>query len=146
MPLPTLRLSATALAAILPLAAGACASYGDPDPIADDPDPIVAECPDTRGFQAFVNAMPGPNDNPTLIVTGEAWLEQGIDAALRPVGPNTEDPARYRFDLEARAGSGIGGWTALRGEASRVAQSYDEVYVTCGGAVVARVTDVETAY
>ena len=133
------RLATITLTAVLPLAIGGCATPGDPGPIA-------AACPETRNFEAFVNAMPGPNDNPTLIVTGEAWLERGVTASLRPVGPDADDPARYRFALEAGTGDGDGGWTELRGEASRVAQSYDEVYVTCDGEVVARVTGVETAY
>lgn len=128
-----------------PLALAACETVEDLDPI-DGDDPVAMTCPDTRNFQAFVNAMPGPNANPTLIVTGEAYLSRGMDAQLRAAGPNAQEPRRYRFELETRPGNRQTGWAELRGEASGVAQGYDEVYVTCDGRVIARVTEVQTAY
>ena len=102
-----------------PLALAACETVEDLDPIDDDP--VAMTCPETRNFQAFVNAMPGPNSNPTLIVTGEAYLAEGMNARLSPAGPNAQDPGRYRFELETRSGYQQPGWAELRGEASGVA-------------------------
>lgn len=135
--LPT-RLLAAALPASL-LAAG-CATTEPGEPIA----PPV--CPtETRGWTAWVSAMPGPGATPTLIVQGEVLLPAGAEAKLT-VGPTDRMmPPGQRVALSVAAADRAGGWQQVRLDLSPALPAYSSVIVGCDGNTVATISPVEVA-
>ncbi|HVR90540.1 MAG TPA: hypothetical protein VHG29_05545 [Novosphingobium sp.] len=105
----------------------------------------AANCPETRGWAAWINDMPGPGATPTLIVAGEAKLPAGTVAILTPGPTDRMMPPGQRFTLVLRKGSGPGGWQPVRGEIKPALPDYREVIVGCGGAIVARISPIEKA-
>ena len=113
---------------------------------ADGTEGAAAACPETRGWAAWVNLMPGPGATPTLIVTGEARVRAGSTVALT-VGPTDRMmPPGQRFALNVVNGGGVAGWRAVRGEVKSALPDYREVIVGCDGVTVARISPVEKAY
>lgn len=110
------------------------------------PDPI-ATCPDqTRGWTAWINAMPGPGATPTLIVTGEAFVPAGTAATLSAGPTDRMMPPSQRFTLALSSRPDApGGWQQVRGEITPALAQYRSVIVGCDGEAVATITDIQTA-
>lgn len=137
-----MRLKALSILAIAaPLAAGLTACATTPEDNAAAP-----ACPATRGWAAWINAMPGPDAVPTLIVTGEADVPAGQVATLT-VGPTDRMmPPGQRFTLSLEPGSGPAGWQQVRAEIKPALPAYGSVIIGCDGQEVARITDIQTAH
>ncbi len=114
-----------------------------------DPDTVNASyCPwETRGWKAWVNAMPGPDAQPTLIVMGEAHVPAGWRAVLIPGPTDRMMPPGQRFSVAMTADeASAGGWMEVRGEIRPALMEYRAVIIGCAGEAVATVEDVETVY
>lgn len=106
----------------------------------------VPACPQTRNWVAWVDAMPGPDKEPTLIVEGEIDLPAGQAATLVAGPTDRMSPPGQRFALTLAPGTGVGGWQKVRGELKPALTLYDAVIVGCEGETVTRIEDVTTAY
>ncbi len=109
--------------------------------------PPVATCPsETRGWTAWISAMPGPNATPSLIVTAEAFVPAGTAATLSAGPTDRMMPPSQRFTLALSSRPDApGGWQEVRGTISPALAEYRSVMVGCGDAVVATITDIQTA-
>jgi len=106
----------------------------------------ASSCPETRGWTAHINAMPGPGAVPTLIVSGQANVPAGRTATLA-VGPTDRMmPPGQRFTLSLTPSSAPSGWQEVRGEIKPALSSYSSVIIGCEGQEVARITDIQTAH
>lgn len=116
------------------------------------PPPSRSDCPivGSSDWAAFVNAMPGPNARPKLIVTGKVRTPTGgYNVGLR-LGPVAEShPVQVTVRLHA---------TPPDGPASQAIATHDvrgswpmsdpvgSVTIRCGSQVVKRISPVETAH
>lgn len=132
------RLAPTLSGFILAGSLAACA------PLADEAAPAV-KCPPTRGWTAFINAMPGPGAVPTLIVTGEVEVPQGQAASLLAGPTDRMMPPGQRFALSLVPGGGTGGWREVRAEIKPALPAYREVLIACDGNEIGRISPVEVA-
>lgn len=118
----------------------------------------VTTCPQTRNWAAWINAMPGPGDGPTLIVVGEVELPAGTVARLERGPTDRMMPPGQRFTLHleasvetgaetgAKAGGGAGGWQPVRAEIVPAQMQYRSVMIGCNEQAIAEITDVKVAY
>lgn len=111
-----------------------------------------ADCPviDSRDWKAWVNAMPGPGAEATLIVEGAvdmptpgyafSWEAGMADRSMVPT---------QRLHLTAAAPEGMVAQVitteTVRYEGPAIAKEYRAVMVVCGDEVIADITDVMTA-
>ena len=141
------------LAAMLALAS--CAPVAPPyypDPQGPVGGPIPASCPiiGSSDWAAWVNAMPGPNARPTLIVTGKVTVPTGgWDFIWRDARVMESYPVQVAVELEP---------LIPRGPATQAVTTHDVRYqmpmsppvgsvtVHCGDRVLARIAPVETAH
>lgn len=105
---------------------------------------------ESRSWQAWVNAMPGPNAKASLIVVGEivlptpgytATLTAGMaDKSMRPV-------QQLILDLTPPAGPVAQVLTpvSVRYEGPAISMQYRGVRIMCGGAMLTEVDDVPVA-
>lgn len=113
---------------------------------ADRPPLAVPVCPtETRRWTAHVNAMPGSDAQPTLIVSGEALLPERASVKLIPGPTDRMQPPGQRFTLSVQPSNEAAGWQAVRAEITPALPRYREVLIACDGAEVARISPVETA-
>ena len=133
----------------LPLAACAAAAGGGPGDMTTEASANAA-CPATRGWVAWVNAMPGPNMVPTLIVEGEVELPAGTRAVLEQGPLDRMLPPAQRFALRIApvnaGGDHAGGWRKVRAEVAPAQTSYRAVLIGCNGQALAEITGVTRAY
>jgi|EndMetStandDraft_4_1072995.scaffolds.fasta_scaffold16912_4 type IV pilus biogenesis protein CpaD/CtpE len=115
---------------------------------ATTPPAASTACPATRNWTAFINAMPGPGAQPSLIVTGEANVPGGMQAVLRPGPTDRMMPPGQRLVLATEPGGGASGWQPVRAEIAPALPTYREVIVTCDGQRVWRIEGaaIETAH
>ena len=134
----------------------ACAPpYPAPTPPPDPPGPPAAEprpCPiiASREWAAWVNAMPGPNERPTLIVTGKVDTPTGgYRFAWRDIRVMESYPVQVAVDLVATPPSGPATQAIVthdvRGEWPSQ-QPVGSLTIHCGDKVLARIAPVETAH
>jgi hypothetical protein len=136
------------------------ASTGDPDrPISSDDPPAASprdapspDCPVIRssGWRAHVNAMPGPNDNPRLIVSGQVTVPTGGYRVSLSMGQVAESyPVQVTVYLDATPPTGMasqalvthdvrGNWPSEKRVGS--------VTVRCASRLLARIDNVGTAH
>jgi hypothetical protein len=109
--------------------------------------PPTAICPPSRGWQVWIDAMPGPRAQLGLIATGDVDIPAGMVARLRPGPTDRMMPPGQRFVLEVKPGRGPSGPQQVRGVAKPALGQYREVIITCGGNLLARKdgADIETA-
>ncbi|HVF38222.1 MAG TPA: hypothetical protein VNA29_09815 [Sphingomicrobium sp.] len=126
-------------------------SSDDPPLPAPDDDRPSTDCPITSssGWHAHVNAMPGPNDNPRLIVSGKVTVPTGgYKLSLRMGAVAESYPVQVTVDLDAIPPSGMATQALetrdLRGS-WRSEERVGSVTVRCGSRVVARLSNIETA-
>ena len=121
----------------------ACATAAPPPP---EPCPIVA----SSGWEAWVNAMPGPmNKGATLHVVGKVTVPSG-DWTARFVGSRVMEsyPVQVVVELDATS-SGMGIQVPVTREVRGSwpsEQAVGSVTVTCRGTTLARIAPVETAH
>lgn len=137
-----------ALIAILTggLALGSCAAVPAPDP-ADGGDCAIVG---SSGWAAWVNAMPGPNARPTLIVTGKVTAPTGgYRFAWRDMRVMESYPVQVAVELEAIPPTG-GATEALVTHDIRGQWPIDppvgSLTIRCGGRPLAQIAPVETAH
>ena len=113
-------------------------------------------CPETRNWTAHINAMPQIGQRPgaqgpTLIVSGEARVPDGMELSLVPGPLDRMMPPAQRFMLRIAPGnSGTGqgpiGWQGVRAEIRPAQSIYRAVIIGCEDNEVARIEDIQTAY
>ena len=114
--------------------------------------PARVGCPiaGSSDWAAWVNAMPGPNARPTLIVTGKVTVPSGgYRFAWRDMRVMESYPVQVVAELEAIPPTG-GATQAIvthdvRGQWP-ISPPVGSVTVTCGGQTLARISPVETAH
>ena len=126
----------------------------------DPPSPVrpaepgrpTSDCPIVRssGWQAHVNAMPGPNDNPRLIVRGDVTVPTGGYTLGLRMGPVAESyPVQVTVRLIATPPDGPATQALETREVRgsfRSEERVGSVTVRCGNRVLARISPVETAH
>lgn len=142
------------LATLLLLAA--CAPpYPAPYPPPYPPGPPAAEPQHcgiigSREWVAWVNAMPGPGAQPTLIVTGKADTPTGgYRLAWRDMRVMESYPVQVVVELEAIPPSGPASQAIVTHDVRGQWPSQQPVgalTVRCGDKVLARISPVETAH
>lgn len=104
-------------------------------------------CPASDNWRAWVNAMPGPDAIPTLIVVGQVAVPEGHTARLRPGATDRMMPPGQRFELLVFNDPGKpGGWQEVRGTLAPALPNYREVIIGCGDETVTRISPIESAY
>lgn len=114
--------------------------------------PSLASCPivESSEWQAWINAMPGPNATPTLIVTGKAVVPSG---GYR-IGWNqpvvmTSYPVQVVVELRPERAPGMHtqalATKEVRGEWP-MRDPVGSVTITCGSKTLARISPVATAH
>jgi len=118
-----------------------CVTAGDAEPVA------VPVCPtETRAWQAWVNAMPGPDAQPTLIVVGEVLLPEKATATLAAGPTDRMMPPGQRVALSVAPSDRAAGWEQVRLEIRPALPEYSSVIVGCDGNEVAWIAPVEVAH
>ncbi len=146
--------------AIMGLAVLFCAACDGPAqeaamaPAQDDPvvPSVSQKCAvlDSRNWQAWVNAMPGPDAQPTLHVTGEVDLPTpGYTIEWQLGALDRMQPPGQRLTLSATPPDGMVTQVVTTVEVAFAHESaitnYREVIVNCGGKVLATISDVTVA-
>ena len=141
------------LAATLALAACAPVAPPYPPPVAGPVGgPVSVACPiiASSDWAAWVNAMPGPNARPTLIVTGKVTVPTGgWDFIWRDARVMESYPVQVAVDLEPLIPNGPATEAVtthdLRYEMP-IGPPVGSVTVRCGDRLLARIAPVETAH
>ncbi|WDI32038.1 hypothetical protein PUV54_02390 [Hyphococcus flavus] len=135
------------------IAAQACSNNVE-TPDGDLPDagqPTTCPIVDSRGWKAWVNAMPGPDAQRTLIVMGEVdtptpgyTFEWSVGVADRSAIP------MQRLHLTATPPDGMAAQVItteeVRYDGPAIAEQYRAVVVMCGEELLADITDVTVAH
>ena len=116
-----------------------------------DPGP-TSDCPVIRSsdWHAHVDAMPGPNDNPRLIVSGKVTVPTGGYQLTLRMGAVAESyPVQVTVHLDVvppkDAATQAVEIREVRGS-WRSEQRVGSVTVRCGGRTLARLANIETAH
>lgn len=116
--------------------------------------PAPPECPITSssGWTAWVNAMPGPNARPALVVTGKVVTVTGgyqvafdRDLQIRKGYPPQAFVTLYVAPPESGTGAGSPITHEVRWEWP-LQQPVGSVIVRCGDKTLAEITRIQTAY
>lgn len=136
------KTGATAAMMAAALLAGGCATV----PAAGEEQIALPVCPsESRGWSAWINAMPGPGAQRTLIVTGEVLLPDGASASLSEGPLDKMMPPGQRIALSIARAERAAGWQQVRLELAPAQPAYSSIIVGCGGSEVARIITVDTA-
>ncbi|MDP9423767.1 MAG: hypothetical protein M3Q19_13220 [Pseudomonadota bacterium] len=127
-------------------------SSDDPQP-ASAPEPIgpTSDCPIVRSadWHAHVDAMPGPNDNPRLIVSGKVTVATGgYKLALRMGQVAESYPVQVTVYLDAVPPAGPTAQALETREVRGAWRSEERVgslTVRCGRRILVRLANIETA-
>ena len=118
-----------------------------------EPGREVVDCPviESRGWTAWINAMPGPEAVRTLHISGEVDLPTpGYTVELVPGPADRMMPPGQRFSLVATASSGMAEQvvtpTPARYQGKATYPAYREIIIGCGGKVLARISNIEVAH
>jgi hypothetical protein len=138
---------AIALAACAPVAAP---SDPMPNGPAEAPSRIACPIAGTSDWAAWVNAMPGPNARPTLIITGKVTVPTGgYQIALADMRVMESYPVQVAANLQVIPPLGATTQAVVthdvRGQWP-ISPPIGSVTVHCGDRVLARIAPVETAY
>lgn len=139
------RVSHALQALLAPGAAFLLSGCTTPAMQADAGETAAPRCPQTRNWTAHVDAMPGPDARPRLIVAGEADVPQGFVATLRAGPTDRMMPPGQRVMLALEPGSGPQGWQPVRLESAPALPQYREVRIGCADEPVATITDIPVA-
>ncbi len=128
------------------LALGSCAAVPAPHGIGE------AECGIIRSndWAAWVNAMPGPNARPTLIVTGKVTVPTGgYRFEWRDMRVMESYPVQVAVELDAIPPAGGATQAVVTDEVRGqwpISPPVGSLTVRCGDTVLARIAPVETAH
>lgn len=112
----------------------------------DGEDVALPVCPvETRGWEAWVNAMPGPDAIPTLIVMGEALMPEKATAVLTAGPTDRMMPPGQRVTLSIEPSDRAAGWDQVRLEIKPALPEYSSVVIGCGGNTIATISPVMVA-
>ena len=139
---------------LAPTLLAACAAAAPPDPGEGASSGPTADCivSGSRDWQAWINAMPGPNDGPTLIVTGTVDTPTGgyqmvLDPTLR------RNPADASQVVATIVGKGAGDIATqavtahqVRGDFPLGQQQVRSFAIRCGNTTLAEIAPLEKAY
>ena len=104
----------------------------------------------SSGWAAWVNAMPGPNARPTLIVTGKVTVPTGgYRFAWRDMRVMESYPVQVVVELDAIPPAGPATQALVTHDvrgAWPITPPVGSVTVRCGDMVLARIAPVETAH
>ncbi|MGH6659598.1 MAG: hypothetical protein ACREBM_08125 [Sphingomicrobium sp.] len=123
-----------------------------PTPVPPPAPPPKGDCPITRSsdWHAHVNAMPGPNSRPKLIVSGTVTVPTGGYALSLRMGAVAESyPVQITVHLVARPPSGPASQALVTREVRGSwpsPQPVGAVTVRCGNKTLARISPVESAF
>lgn len=128
-------------------------SSDEPQPVPPpQPEAPTADCPIIRSadWHAHVDAMPGPNDNPRLIVNGKVTVPTGgYELALRMGKVAESYPVQVTVYLDVIPPKGAAtqmiGTHEVRGS-WRSEERVGSVTIRCGSRVLARLSNIETAH
>jgi hypothetical protein len=146
------RSSAAVMASMCAALAASCAP---PPSAAERPDPTFtfSECPvlGSRDWKAWISAMPGPDAVRTLHIEGEVDLPTpGYRVALIPGPADRMMPPDQRFALAANASDAVVAQvvtpTPVRYAGKAGYQEYRAITIGCGGKILTRIENIETAY
>lgn len=134
-----------ALAALL---CSACVTEAGMQEVADLTQTMALPvCPtETRGWAAWVNAMPGTDAGPTLIVVGEALMPQQAEAELAAGATDRMMPPGQQVMLSIERSGRAAGWQPLRLEIAPSLPEYSSVTIGCDGNAIATISPVEVAH
>ena len=148
--------AASGFAPVMTFACAAlAASCAPPKSAAERPGPTftLTECPvlASRDWKAWINAMPGPDAVRTLIIEGEVDMPTpGYRVTLIPGPADRMMPPDQRFALAASAADAmviqVVTPTPVRYEGKASYQEYRAITIGCGGKILARIENIETAY
>ncbi len=147
-----LGLVLTALIAIPALSSCTTAATGQS---AESQAPVFefSDCPviDSRSWNAWINAMPGPGAKPTLHITGEVDLPTpGYKLELIPGPADRRNTPGQRFSLAAAKPEGIVAQVVtteqVRYSAPPTYDKYRSITIGCGGKVLAQIEKIPVAY
>lgn len=140
----------------LGLASGLAACTTVPDDSAGvkpAPETALSQCPviASRGWKAWVNAMPGPGAVRTLHIEGEIDLPTpGFKTVLVPGPSDRMMPPAQRFALDASPPGGMTAQvvtpTSVNYQGPAVHEKYRAIMIGCGGKELARIENIETVY
>lgn len=114
--------------------------------------PQKADCPiiGSSGWAAWVNAMPGPNAQPSLIVTGRVTVPTGgYRFAWRDMRVMESYPVQVVVELQPIPPSGPATQALVTHEVRGqwpMSPPVGSLTVTCGGRTLAAISPVETAH
>ena len=123
-------------------------------PYADEPGtaPPASDCPvyESRDWQAWINAMPGPNSNPTLHIRGEVDMPTPGWSVELVAGPaDRAQPPGLRFRLKTERPGGIVTQvitpTEVRYEAPTPYREIREIIIGCGDRTLVTIDEVTVA-
>ena len=117
-----------------------------PYPPAQDGCPIIS----SQGWSAWVNSMPGPNAQPSLIVTGRVTVPTGgYRFAWRDMRVMESYPVQIVVELEAIPPYGAATQAVVTQEVRGqwpMNSPVGSVTIECGGRALARISPVQNAY
>lgn len=126
-------------------------SSDNPQAAVPQVDRPTSDCPIVRStdWHAHVDAMPGPDDNPRLIVSGKVTVPTGgYKLALR-MGPVAESyPVQVTVYLDAVPPKGMATQALVTREVRgswRSEERVGSVTIRCGGKMLAQLSNIETA-
>lgn len=115
---------------------------------APDTPPATNGCPvtESKDWQAWVNAMPGPGE-PKLNITGNVTFSKPGITALFSLGPlDRRMPPSQRIIMTAvKSAETLEATQTLSASLPALAKSYRSIIIVCGDDVLASITDVEIA-
>lgn len=126
-------------------------SSDDRQPAPREPTAPSAGCPviESSGWHAHVDALPGPNARPRLVVSGKVTVPTGgYKVALRMGQVAESYPVQVTVYLDATAPSGMASQAVVTHEVRGSWPSEERVgsvTVRCGGKALARLSNIETA-
>ena len=124
----------------------------DDPPVASPPDRPSPDCPVTSssGWQAHVDAMPGPNRNPRLFVSGRVTVPTGGYQVSLRMGQVAESyPVQVTVYLDAKPPRGMATQALVTHDVRGNWPSEERVgsvTVRCGSRALARIDNVRTAH
>lgn len=123
-----------------------------PSPPAPDDDRPNPDCPIVKSgdWHAHVDNMPGPNDNPRLVVSGNVTVPTGgYKVALRMGQVAESYPVQITVYLDATPPSGMATQALVTHKVRgswRSEERVGAVTIRCGSRVLTRLSNIETAY
>lgn len=134
-------------------ALASCATANQEAEVGPAPVYELSECPvlASRGWSAWINAMPGPGAKPTLHITGEVDLPTpGFKLELIEGPMDRMMPPGQRFSLAATKPDGMVAQVVtpmpVNYTAEAKSQQYGSITIGCGGKVLAHIENIQIAH